>query len=171
MLKFLPLLILLLCCACEGKTAARKAARGPNFVPDPNHLFFKNTRARHYSAEEITNRATIYRHDGLQQSAANLRPVLIDNWLQDRAIIRFELAQDLPAWTLAARSKNGTEQSLPFSTPPANKELVALMAALQSADEIFLYSQADTIMPAFPDDASRKHAQTVIKDYLTLVDH
>jgi hypothetical protein len=176
-LKILPILALLLFSACEGNTAARKAARGQNFVPDPNHLFFKNTRARHYSAEEVTNRATIYRHEGLFQSDAHLRPVLIDNWLQDRAVIRFELlpevlnVPDLPDWVLKTRIKNGEEQVLTLSIPPTNRELDQLMAVLNGKEELFLFLQTDTIMPAFPDEAGRKHARTVIKDYLTLVGH
>lgn len=172
MLKFLPLLILLICCSCEGKTAARKAARGPNFVPDPNHLFFKNTRARHYRAEEVTNRATIYRHEGLFESEAHLRPVLIDNWLQDRAVIRFELlpdVSDISNWKVATKENSSKNYDLTFSTPPTNEELSQLATALQGTEELFLFWQIDTIMPAFPDEAGRKHARTVIKDYLTLV--
>jgi hypothetical protein len=45
------------------------------------------------------------------------------------------------------------------------------MAALYSTEELFLISPTDTILPAFPDEAGRKHARTVIKDYLTLVGH
>lgn len=174
MLKYLPFLVLALCCACEGKTAARKAARGANFVPDPNHIFFKNTRARHYRAEEITNRATIYRHDGLFESEAHLRPVLIDNWLQDRAVIRFELFPDVTEfsdWMLGTKGDPGYDYDLTFSTPPTNEELSKLATALQGTEELFLFSQIDTIMPAFPDEAGQKHARTVIKDYLTLVGH
>jgi hypothetical protein len=169
MLKHLPFLILVLCSACEGNTAARKAARGANFVPDPNHLYFKNTRARHYRAEEITNRATIYRHDGLFESEAYLRPVLIDNWLQDRAVIRFEPEQDLYPWALGPMPKTGQEQRLTFSTPPTNEELKELIVVLQGTEELFIFSRIDSIIPAFPDEVGRKHARTVIKDYLTLV--
>ncbi|MFT5997586.1 MAG: hypothetical protein ACI81P_000031 [Neolewinella sp.] len=171
MLKYFPLLVLLLCCACEGKTAARKAARGPNFVPDPNHLFFKNMRARHYRAEEITNRATIYRHDGLFKSEAHLRPVLIDNWLQDQAVIRFELSPDYPDWYLVTSKEAKESRRLSLSTPPTNEELLQLATVLQSNDGLSLSFMIDSIMPAFPDEAGRKHAQTVIKDYLTLVGH
>lgn len=171
MLKYFPVLLLVLCAACEGNTAARKAARGANFVPDPNHLFFKNTRVRHYRAEEVTNRATIYRHDGLFLSEAHLLPVLIDNWLQDRAIIRFETAPDLPEWTLGTISGSGQQKTLPISTPPTNEELEELMAALQRKEALFLFSTIDTLLPAFPDEAGRKHALTVLNDYLTLVGH
>ena len=173
MLKFLPILLLLLCSACEGNTAALKASRGTNFVPDPNHLFFKNTRARHYRAEEITNRATIYRHDGLFQSEANLRLVLIDNWLQDRAVIRLELTPELSAWaeTWSLMAGNGTQSAQKFtlSTPPTNEELDQLLTSLQSTDNLYLSIPADTLRLAFPNEAGRKHARTVIKDYLTLV--
>lgn len=171
MLKYFPVLLLVCCSACEGNTAARKAARGANFVPDPNHLYFKNTRARHYRAEEITNRATIYRHDALFRSEARLFPVLIDNWLQDRAILRFETVPELPDWTLGPISESGQDKALTFSTPPTNEELDALITALRGEEALFLFSTLDSILPAFPDEAGRRYARTVVNDYLTLVGH
>ena len=168
MQKYLPLLLLLpVLLACEGNTAARKAARGENFVSDPDHLYFKNTRAHHYAAEEITQRATIYRHDGLFKSEANLRPTLIDNWLQDRAIIRFEAPETMPDWKLQSFT-NEVWGVVKLSVPPTNKELHALNDLLLTKDELRLSSPTDTL-PAFPTASGRTEARAVLNDYLRLV--
>lgn len=168
---FSLLLFIVLCCACEGNTAARKAARGPNFVSDPDHLYFKNTRIRHYQAEEVTNRATIFRHEALYNSDAQLRLVLIDNWLQDRALIRFELLPEIKDWHLEVHRANNQAEQLLFSDPPSNEYLDSLATILLGKDELYVRSRTDTIFPAFPNGAGRAAARTVILDYLRLVGH
>lgn len=168
MLKYLPLFLLLpLFFTCEGNTAARKAARGTNFVSDPDHLYFKNTRARHYAAEEIAQRATIYRHDALFASEANLRPALIDNWLQDRAIIRFEPSAEGPGGVLESLT-DGEWSKVPLTVPPSNEELDFLNDLLLSKDELRLSSPGDTV-PAFPNSSGRAEARVVLNDFLRLV--
>ncbi len=168
MLKYLILLLSLpFLLTCEGKTAARKAARGENFVSDPDHLYFKNTRARYYAAEEIVQRATIYRHDGLFASEANLRMALIDNWLQDRAVIRFEPQNSVTDWQLETRMEDGWHK-VTLSVPPTNEELDAMNDLLLGKAELRLISPPDT-MPAFPDANGRKDARAVLNDYLRLV--
>ncbi len=170
MLKhLLPLLLLFpILLTCEGNTAARKTARGTNFVSDPDHLYFKNTRARHYAAAEITQRATIYRHGALFASAANLRPILIDNWLQDRAIIRFDGKAGTPDWKLETQQGNQWE-TIALSVPPTNEELADLHDVLLGKAELRIISSADTL-PAFPDATGRAEARAVLNDYLRLVD-
>jgi hypothetical protein len=153
--------------ACDGNTAARKAARGPNFVAAPDHIYFKNIRARYYRAEEVTQRATIYRHDDLFDSAARLRPVLIDNWLQDRALIRFETEPGLTNWTLEV-GKEDVWSAVPLTTPPLNKELADLSDLLLGNASLRLVSPQDTIT-AFPDDAGRTEARFVLNDFLRMV--
>lgn len=168
MLKYLTLLLMLpFLLTCEGNTAARKAARGENFVSDPDHLYFKNTRARYYAEEEITQRATIYRHGELFNSEANLRPALIDNWLQDRAVIRFEQNGGSTDWELTAFTQEKW-QKVKLSVPPTNEELNTLSTLLLGKDELRIISAKDTL-PAFPDDAGRTGARTVLIDYLRLV--
>lgn len=168
MLKYLALLLLFpLVFACEGNTAARKAARGENFVSDPDHIYFKNTRARHYAAEEITQRATIYRHDGLFESEANLRPIMIDNWLQDRAVIRFNHPNGTPGWELQVFTKEEW-RAVELSVPPTNKELDVLNRLLLGKDDLRLSSPTDTL-PAFPKSSGRKETRSVLNDYLRLV--
>lgn len=169
MLRYLPLILLLALTACEGNTAARKAARGTNFVPDPNHIYFKNIRARHYSTTEVTNRATLYHHDGLYDSEAHLLVELVDNWIQDRALIRFSIRPELADWQLVVKENNGLS---PFAlaTPPTNEELATLTRLLRSSTPLLLVSPADTLN-AFPNDAGRQEAREVINDYLRLVDY
>ena len=168
MSKLLLLLLLFpLIFACEGNTAARKTARGENFVSDPDHLYFKNTRARHYAAEEVAERATIYRHDALFASDANLRPALIDNWLQDRAVVRFELEGVAPGWALEAKDDDGWRR-VPLSTPPTNEELGALNGILLGNAGLRIIARKDTL-PAFSESSGRKEARTVLTDYLRLV--
>jgi len=166
---YLPLLLLVLLTACDGNTAARKAARGENFVAAPNHIFFKNTRARHYRAEEIAERATIYRHDNLFDSDARLRPALIDNWLQDRALIRFETDPVTAGWQLEAGTDTGWAV-VPLTVPPSNQELTHLSEQLGSRAGLRLVTARDTLT-AFPTEASRKEARLVITDYLRLVEN
>lgn len=153
--------------ACDGNTAARKAARGTNFVADPDHIYFKNTRARHYRAEEVAQRATIYRHDDLFNSSARLRPVLIDNWLQDRALIRFETEPNLSNWTLEA-GKEAVWTQVSLATPPTNEQLAALSDLLLGNTPLRLISRQDTLL-AFPDDAGRTEARFVLNDFLRMV--
>lgn len=168
MRKYLPLLLLLpFLFTCEGNTAARKAARGTNFVSDPDHLYFKNTRARNYAAEEIPQRATIYRHGGLYGSEANLRLVLIDNWLQDRAIIRFDDPSGTPGWKLQAFT-DGRWRVVELSVPPTNEELDGLNDLLLGKDDLQIISSTDTLS-AFPASSGRPEAREVLNDYLRLV--
>lgn len=169
MLRYLPLLLLLALTACEGNTAARKAARGTNFVPDPNHIYFKNVRAHHYSTTEVTNRATLYHHDELYDSEAHLLAELVDNWIQDRALIRFSVRPELANWQLSAK-KDDTLSPIALSTPPTNEELAGLTRTLRSPTPLFLVGPADTLS-AFPDGAGRQEVRVVISDYLRLVEY
>lgn len=169
MYRNLLFLLLLACFACEGNTDARKAARGENFVPDPNRIYFQNTRVRHYLAEEVTDRAVIYRHDALYRSAARLLPVLVDDWLQDRAYLRFDTRPELSSWQLEIHQPDEAARPLALSAPPTNAELTALSAALLEGQELILRSTADSLLSAFPSDEGRAEARRVINDYLALV--
>jgi hypothetical protein len=169
MLKYLPFFLLLALTACEGNTAARKAARGTNFVPDPNHIYFKNIRARHYRATEVTNRATLYHHEDLYDSEAHLLTELVDNWIQDRALIRLNSRPELPAWELIAQ-KDGAWQPVPLATPPTNEELAALAGLLRSPTPLLIVAPTDTLT-AFPNGGGRQEALTVLYDYLRLVEY
>ena len=161
------LLPFLLLTACEGNTRQRKAARGANFVSDPDHLYFKNVRARHYRAEEVDNRATIYRHDDLYASPANFRLALIDNWLDDRATLRYEVNAAHPAWELQiATDSSWVPIELPV--PPSAANLTLLNDHLLSPRALRLVSPTDTL-PAFPEDRGRTDARFVVADYLRLI--
>ena len=162
----LPLSLFLFFSACDGDTVDRKELRGVNFVSDPDHLYFKNVRARHYRAEDVPNRATIYRHDDLYDSPANFRLALIDNWLEDRATLRYEVRTEHPAWELQAASDSGWV-SLTLPVPPTPTALSALNDRLLSPRELRLVSPTDTLA-AFPEGRGRTDARYVIADYLRL---
>ncbi|MEM9260174.1 MAG: hypothetical protein AAGA62_11045 [Bacteroidota bacterium] len=171
-MKYLLPLLLLSLFACEGNTAARKAARGPHFVADPDHLFFKNTRLRHYQAEEQQGSATSYRHDKLMASEATLIPVLLDNWLEDEATLRFDVRRKptSQATTEPFRldvTKDGNWQAVRLSIPATNEEIATIRQHLVTNRKLRLVMAADTLM-AFPDDA-RAAAREMLDDYLRLV--
>lgn len=169
MLKYLTFILLLALTTCEGNTAARKAARGTNFVPDPNHIYFKNIRARHYRATEVTNRATLYHHEDLYDSEARLLAELVDNWIQDRALIRFSTRPEMANWRLAAKKTDGLVP-IPLTAPPTNGELARLFGLLSSPTPLLLVTASDTL-PVFPNGAGREETRVVINDYLRLVEY
>ncbi|MBB4080049.1 hypothetical protein GGR28_002679 [Lewinella aquimaris] len=68
--------------ACDGNTRDRRAARGEDYVSDPDHLFFLNTRSRDYRAVGLEEGVDAYRHDELTESDHLL---IIDRWIEDRA--------------------------------------------------------------------------------------
>jgi len=169
MLKYLPFLLLLTLIACDDNSAARKAARGANFVPDPNHIYFKNVRAFRYRTTEVTNRATLYDHRELYDSDARLVVQLVDNWIQDRALLRFSARPNLPLWRLLA-DKQDRRDTLALSNPPTNDELVNLVRVLRSPTPLLLVTETDTL-EAFPAGSGRTAARAVIRDYLRLVEY
>ncbi|MCP9237807.1 hypothetical protein [Lewinella sp. JB7] len=68
--------------ACDGSTRDRRAARGQDFVSDPDHLYFLNIRSRDYHSETVAEGTDVYRHDELTSGDG---PVIVDRWLEDRA--------------------------------------------------------------------------------------
>lgn len=72
---------------CDGDSRNRHAARGEDYVSDPDHLFFKNTRSRDYRSETISEGVDAYYHDDLQPPRTY---VIIDYWLEDRAELLVE---------------------------------------------------------------------------------
>ncbi|MEM6769249.1 MAG: hypothetical protein AAF597_01585 [Bacteroidota bacterium] len=169
-LLFLPVFVLT---SCEGNTAARKAARGPDYVPAPNRLYFKNTRIRHYAADERRQEVTVYRHDDLHASAATLLPLILDYWLEDRANIRFEVrpkpnAAPLPKPFRLDLQQQKNWKTLRLTTPPTKEELTQLRDHLATQQDLRLVMGLDTLNP-FPDEA-RAAAKEVLDDYLRLVD-
>lgn len=169
----IPCLILaLLFTTCEGNTAARKAARGPDYVSTPDRLYFKNTRLRHYAADERRDDVTVYRHADLRQSQATLLPVIVDYWLNDRASIRFEVRVDPDSEATPRPFRLDLYQQnqwspLRLTAPPTNEELKALRQHLSTQQELRIVMGVDTLSP-FPGD-SRAAAKTVLDDYLRLV--
>lgn len=171
LLLFILLPILLT--TCEGNTAARKAARGEDFVAEPNRLYFKNTRTRNYVADERREDITVYRHGKLLASEATLLPVIADHWLEDRANIRFEIRESPEAvptprpFRLDLNRQKGWE-TLSLTVPPAKEELNRLRTHLATRQDIRIVMGLDTLDP-FPEEA-RAYAKEVLDDYLRLVE-
>ncbi|MBC6994411.1 hypothetical protein QWY85_01650 [Neolewinella lacunae] len=166
------LLVLFLLASCVGETAERKAARGEHFVSIPDRLYFKNTRIRHYQAEERGEDLVVYRHDKLLASPAQLLPVLEDYWLEDRALLRLEVrpaAGDTASGTflLEAATDKGWER-LPLASPLGTSAVNRLRTALAANRDIRILWAGDTLV-AFPNDAARSSAKEVVDDYLRLV--
>jgi len=172
--SFLLALIPFFFTACEGNTAARKAARGENFVPAPNRIFFKNTRARQYAAEDLPANFTVYRHEDLLASDAALIPAIVDRWIEDRAQLLLEIraGKSDPPQSRPFRLEVGKENEweiIPLTTPPTNGEIENLKDHLYQGHEFRIVSGLDTLL-AFP-EATRSAARETFTDYLRLVDH
>ena len=70
------------CIACDGDTQSRRADRGDNYVSDPDHLFFMNTRSRDYRSSSPEEGIELFRHDDLD---GDPELIIHNNWLTDRA--------------------------------------------------------------------------------------
>ena len=173
MIRLLPLLFLF-CLACDGGTKSRKAARGENFVPDPNALFFKNTRQRDYRSVDRGDGGNYFTHQDLYGSGAKLIPVIHDDWLDDRAYLQLQTraaagpASPAGNITLLISSATG-ENAVTLKAQPQNKAVAQLQHHLNTNREIRILIGADTL-DAFPGDA-RRYAQETLADYLRLVGH
>ncbi|WP_116126029.1 hypothetical protein [Lewinella sp. IMCC34183] len=75
-----------LCClllsGCEGDARNRRAARGADYVSDPDHLYFKNVRSRDYATTSPEEGVDVYTHADLGDPSDLY---IIDRWLEDRA--------------------------------------------------------------------------------------
>ena len=80
-------LCILLLAGCEGDARNRRAARGPDYVSDPDHLYFKNVRSRDYLSVTREEGADVYTHAELGDSPDLY---IIDRWLEDRADLWWE---------------------------------------------------------------------------------
>ena len=159
--------------SCTGRTAERKTARGETYVATPNRLYFKNTRQRHYAADDSREGIVVYRHDDLWASGALLLPEIADNWLADRAILRFTVRDSLTAepttgpFRLDLERTSGWE-TLPLTTPPTLEEITRLRSHLATQQSLRVVMGLDTLNP-YP-GGSREAAKEVLDDYLRLVD-
>ncbi|MFT7121841.1 MAG: hypothetical protein ACJAZ9_002029 [Neolewinella sp.] len=164
------LCLLFLLSGCEGNTSARKAARGPNYVAAPNRIYFKNTRIRHYAADESQEGFIILRHDDLLGPQTILLPAIIDNWLNDQAILRMEIHSDnqstIQPFRLDLEKPTGWEP-LRLTVPPSNQEIKLLRQHLATHQDVRMVMGLDTINP-FP-GVTRSAAKVVLDDYLRLV--
>ena len=168
-----PGLLLLCLAACEGGAKDRKAARGENYVADPNYLYFKNTRQREYRVDDRGEAGNYFTHDDLYNSAASLLPVIYDNWLDDRAFLQLHTrsgagpASPSGPITLVITSATGRNEVV----LPARPDVAAveqLSHHLSTNRTISILVGQDTL-EAFPGPA-RADAREVLNDYLRLID-
>lgn len=172
MYRYLPLLLLLFT-ACDGDTKSRKENRGENFVPDPNYIFFKNTRQRNYSLEEMGQKGNLFTQEDLLETEAALLPVIFDDWLNDRAYLQFktrqpEAAPDLTRKTTLFITSETGENEVALPQRPTVAQVQQLLSHLKKERPIRVLVGTDTLA-AFPGDASR-YARVAMQDYLKLVD-
>ena len=116
------LIVFLLLSACEGNTRERRAARGSNFVSDPDHLYFLNVRSRDYRSVTLDEGVEEYRHDDLPP-ATDL--VIIDRWLHDRAELLLNdqpLSPDAAAALSSSLKSGNTEDFTDEATRSAARE-------------------------------------------------
>lgn len=165
-------LSLMLLTACEGNTAARKAARGDDYVSAPDRIYFKNTRLRNYAADERREDVTIYRHDDLWESESVLLPAIVDHWLEDRADLRFEVRtgpndEALPRPFRLDLNRSTGWETLALTVPPTVEELTRLRSHLATQQDLRIVMGLDTLNPFLGE--ARADAKTVLDDYLRLV--
>lgn len=176
-MKYIQALFLLLLIpffiACDGNTATRKAARGENYVPAPNRIFFKNTRARHYTAEDLPANFTVYRHEDILASDAALIPTIVDRWIEDRAQLLLETRLEngnSPQFRPFRMEvfQNEEWQVISLTTPPSVEEIKLLKDHVYQDDQLRIVSGLDTLN-AFPEGV-RPAAREVFNDFLRLID-
>ncbi len=171
LLLSLPLFLLLLP-SCTGDTASRRAARGEFYVSDPDHLYFKNTRARNYRAEEVAEKLTLYYHDELSAAKSRLELVITDNWLTDDArltvVLRPEGVQaNQTVEDLRLEIEDGVDgwRPLLYESVADIKKLRDGLAGTRRLRIVSFGEETDV----FPDPKGRAAALEVVTDYLRLI--
>lgn len=164
------LLSLFLIVACEGGGEERRSSRGEYYVPDPNYLYFKNTRGRNYVTEEGADKAILWQHDDLFSSEAMLRPVIRDVWLEDQAYLMLT-AENATGNSFRLEAGVGEEawEFVPVSFPLTLAQSRQLRQILGTQRRLRLITPADTLL-AFPAAPGRAAAKEVLDDYLRLLD-
>ena len=124
LLSTIGLCVMLL--ACEGDTRSRRADRGLNFVSDPDHLYFMNTRSRDYQVTSPEEGIDIFRHDDLQGPPELL---IRNNWLADRADLLLDGRVLEPGEVVRLRNQLGSRRdTLGFSTDSERETAAEVLA-------------------------------------------
>ncbi len=93
---FLVLWLLLLA-ACHREGAKEYGEDIGLRVSDPDHLYFKNTRLRHYQAvEDAVAYVTYYRHEKQAMDTFAYQLYLVDNWIRNKAYLLIAQGGDAP---------------------------------------------------------------------------
>ncbi len=163
-MRLLPILLILYLTACDGNTKARKSLRGEHFVPDPNYLFFKNTRQRDYRVTDLGEAGNLFEHEDLAILTSPIRIIIHDDWLDDRAYLKLQTAT--PANPEASYYLNA--DPLPLNERLDVTTIKGIYRQLSANRSIQRIQNADTIR-LFPGPAADQ-AREVLSDYLRLVE-
>lgn len=162
---------MILLCSCKDGTEERRSSRGEHFVPDPNYLYFKNTRARDYRTEELADKTILWKLDDLFSSDAVLQPVIQDVWLEDRAYLTCYLrGEPSQAFRLEAeRREDAGWEFVPVSDPMTLAQIHAFRQMLGAQRALRVITPSDTL-GVFSAPPERAAAREVIDDYLRLLE-
>jgi hypothetical protein len=132
----------------------------------PNQLFFKNTRSHHYRL--ITQRDSRIDHYSWKNDDGDLQAVIADNWLSEEAyLLVLPKDKSIQNWQIV----NG--ETVVVEAPQTRREhydaALSLYRVLQNEQSLQLVTDAQTI-PLFQKEAEKTTFETVVKDYLRLVE-
>ncbi|MEM1328626.1 MAG: hypothetical protein AAGI23_21905 [Bacteroidota bacterium] len=137
------------------------------YASDPARLFFKNTRSHHYQL--VTQKSSKIDHYAWKNEPGIVQAVIADNWLSEEAYLLIRLAdKGIVDWQIE------NEKATPIIITPQTRRdhydaALTLYRALQDGAKLQLSYGAQTI-PIFQKEAEKTTFETVVKDYLRLVE-
>lgn len=159
---------------CNPTPRNSAVAGDPEFVSDPDHIYFKNLRTRDYQQKRVEEGVDRYLHSDLVDSRAHLQPYLLDRWIDDRAELRLAIrttqndeAHEVP-FELELTPTDGQMELLEIAGPLNLERVLLLRQALNGKQPIYLNADGERVT-AFPNGVGKSDAKEVIKDYLRLV--
>lgn len=160
----------------------------PLYVPDPNRLFFLNTRQLDYSlvVDDVDSGSRIYLSDGLNGEDTDLRAYLIDYWIDGQAGLIFELVESSTNRTieeiLDLEQAKSPEQNVVFEVLDSPISIVFgsdLIANAANAETLFgVVMEGNDLNLSGPpaisavlkaEDPDYRQLRVVLNDYLKLI--
>lgn len=176
--QLLPLLLLWLCACDEAPPRSGTGDRALRTTA-PSRLYFKNVRASDYaSTEEDASRADIYRFRDFPDTAAApmLLPVIVDNWLEDEAYVRFATIPYPQGYArplqLIGQTAGQPDTLTLNATDPAAQLAFAerLYRMLKRNGRISIVTTDPNSRSLGLDESGQQWTLTVLEDYLRLVE-
>ncbi len=175
----LVFLLLLGLCACADAPPRTGTGNRAFRTTAPSHLYFKNMRAADYTTtEDEATRADIYRYRDYPDTAAvpMLLPVIVDNWLEDEAYIRFQLIPYPEGYAMPLRivypGSEGADTLVLTGTGPVSQLAFAesLYARLQRNATGSVVTKSGSLSKLTPGEDGQIWTKTVLQDYFRLVE-